>query len=57
MNGKAKSKSAVAIGASPDATVKQWDSDHARTLKNGDAAHRAALAKLKIWFPEIGRAV
>jgi hypothetical protein len=56
MSSKAKSKSAVAIGASPDALVKQWDSDHSRTLKNGDAAHRKALAKLEIWFSEIGRA-
>jgi hypothetical protein len=57
MSNKGKSKSAVAIYASPDATVKQWDADHARTLKTGDAAHRTALAKLKIWFPQIERAV
>jgi hypothetical protein len=56
MSSKAKSKSAVAIHASPDALVKQWDADHSRTLKNGDAAHRKALAKHEIWFSETRRA-
>jgi hypothetical protein len=52
-----RSSKSTVILAAPDAIVKEWDKHHVRTLKNGDAAHRTALAKLKIWFPEIGRAV
>ncbi len=50
-----RSSKTTVILATPDAIVKEWDKHHNRTLKNGDAAHRTALAKHGIWFSEIRR--